>query len=88
MDFHVLPQHEQNDPEIALGPKAGLFARSDRGGERAAVILTLIHTATQRCRSACRARRCAARIADHKINDLAALPPWNWRAARIIDRAA
>lgn len=34
MDFHVLPQHEQNDPEIALGPKPGLFARSDRGGER------------------------------------------------------
>jgi type I site-specific restriction-modification system R (restriction) subunit len=28
-----------------------------------------------------------ARIADHKINDLAALLPWNWRLARI-DRAA
>ena len=28
-----------------------------------------------------------ARIADHKINDLAALLPWNWRLARI-ERAA
>jgi hypothetical protein len=28
-----------------------------------------------------------ARIADHKINDLAALLPWNWRLARI-DRVA
>jgi len=28
-----------------------------------------------------------ARIADHKINDLAALLPWNWRSERI-DRAA
>jgi transposase len=28
-----------------------------------------------------------ARIADHKINDLAALLPWNWRLARM-DRAA
>jgi len=28
-----------------------------------------------------------ARIADHKINDLAALLPWNWRGARV-DRAA
>jgi hypothetical protein len=28
-----------------------------------------------------------ARIADHKITDLAALLPWSWRTARI-DRAA
>jgi hypothetical protein len=28
-----------------------------------------------------------ARIADHKINDLAALLPWHWSRARI-DRAA
>ena len=30
---------------IALGRKSWLFAGSDRGGERAAVMLTLIHTA-------------------------------------------
>jgi len=29
-----------------------------------------------------------ARIADHKITDLAALLPWNWRAAIVVDRAA
>ena len=30
---------------IALGRKAWLFAGSDRGGQRAAVMFTLIHTA-------------------------------------------
>jgi IS66 C-terminal element len=29
-----------------------------------------------------------ARIADHKITDLAALLPWNWRRAISVDRAA
>jgi hypothetical protein len=29
-----------------------------------------------------------ARIADHKITDLAALLPWNWRRAIPVDRAA
>jgi hypothetical protein len=29
-----------------------------------------------------------ARIADHKITDLAALLPWNWRQATRADRAA
>ena len=29
-----------------------------------------------------------ARIADHKITDLAALLPWNWRHAIPVDRAA
>jgi hypothetical protein len=38
-------RHGQNDREIALGRKSWLFAGSDRGGERAAVMLTLIRTA-------------------------------------------
>ena len=29
-----------------------------------------------------------ARIADHKITDLAALLPWNWRRAIPLERAA
>jgi hypothetical protein len=29
-----------------------------------------------------------ARIADHKITDLAALLPWNWRSAIPVARAA
>jgi hypothetical protein len=29
-----------------------------------------------------------ARIADHKITELAALLPWNWRLPILVDRAA
>jgi transposase len=66
---------------IALGRKSWLFAGSDRGGERAAVMFTLVQT--------CKLNKVdpqawladvLARIADHKINDLAALLPWNWAA--------
>jgi hypothetical protein len=64
---------------IALGRKSWLFAGSDRGGERAAVMLTLIQT--------CKLNNVdpqawladvLGRIADHKSADLAALLPWNW----------
>jgi transposase len=66
---------------IALGRKSWLFAGSDRGGERAAVMFTLVQT--------CKLNKVdpqawladvLARIADHKITDLAALLPWNWAA--------
>lgn len=73
---------------IALGRKAWLFAGSDRGGERAAVMLTLIQTAKLNdVDPHAWLADVLARIADHKINDLAALLPWNWRLTRI-DRAA
>ena len=73
---------------IALGRKAWLFAGSDRGGERAAVMLTLIQTAKLNdVDPQAWLADVLARIADHKINDLAALLPWNWRLARI-ERAA
>jgi transposase len=73
---------------IALGRKAWLFAGSDRGGERAAVMLTLIQTAKLNdVDPQAWLADVLARIADHKINDLTALLPWNWRLARI-DRAA
>jgi len=64
---------------VALGRKSWLFAGSDRGGERAAVMFTLIQT--------CKLNNVdpqawladvLSRIADHRINDLAALLPWNW----------
>jgi transposase len=73
---------------IALGRKAWLFAGSDRGGERAAIMFALIQT--------CRLNDVdpqawladvLARIADHKATNLAALLPWNWRLTRL-DRAA
>jgi transposase len=73
---------------IALGRKAWLFAGSDRGGDRAAVMFTLIQTAKLNdVDPQAWLADVLARIADHKINDLAALLPWNWHRARI-DRAA
>jgi transposase len=74
---------------IALGRKAWLFAGSDRGGERAAVMYTLIQTARLNdVDPQAWLADVLARIADHKITDLAALLPWNWGAAARVDRAA
>jgi IS66 C-terminal element len=42
-------RYGQNGREIALGRKAWHFAGSDRGGHRAAVMLTLIETAKLNC---------------------------------------
>lgn len=73
---------------IALGRKAWLFAGSDRGGERAAIMFTLIQTAKLNdLDPQAWLADVLARIADHKVSDLAALLPWNCRLARM-DRAA
>jgi len=66
---------------IALGRKSWLFAGSDRGGERAAVMYTLIQTA--RLNSVDPQAWLAdvlARINDHNIHRLDQLLPWNWKA--------
>ena len=74
---------------IALGRKSWLFAGSDRGGERAAVMLTLIHSAKLNdVDPQAWLADVLARIGDHKITELAALLPWNWRRAPPLDRAA
>jgi transposase len=74
---------------IALGRKSWLFAGSDRGGERAAVMLTLIRTAKLNdVDPRAWLADVLARIADHKITDLAALLPWNWHHAIPVARAA
>jgi hypothetical protein len=74
---------------IALGRKSWLFAGSDRGGERAAVMLTLIQTAKLNdVDPQAWLADVLARIADHKITELAALLPWNWRHAIPVARAA
>ena len=63
---------------IALGRKNGLFAGSDRGGERAAGILSLIETARLNGLDPERyLRDVLTRIADHPINRIADLLPWN-----------
>jgi transposase len=65
---------------MALGRKSWLFAGSDRGGERAAVMLTLIQTAKLNgIDPQAWLADVLGRINDHKITDLAALLPWNWR---------
>jgi transposase len=66
---------------IALGRKSWLFAGSDRGGERAAVMLTLIRTARiNDVDPQAWLADVLACINDHAIHRLAELLPWNWSA--------
>jgi len=68
---------------VALGRKSWLFAGSDRGGERAAIMYTLIQTARLNdVDPQAWLADVLARINDHKITDLAALLPWRWAAER------
>jgi transposase len=65
---------------IALGRKSWLFAGSDRGGERAALMYTLIQTAKLNdVDPQAWLAEVLARINDHNIQDLDQLLPWNWR---------
>jgi transposase len=65
---------------IALGRKAWLFAGSDRGGERAALMYTLIQTARlNEVDPQAWLADVLARINDHSIRDLDQLLPWHWR---------
>ena len=68
---------------IALGRKAWLFAGSDRGGERAALMYTLIQTARLNdIDPQAWLSDVLARINEHKITELDALLPWRWAAER------
>jgi transposase len=68
---------------IALGRKSWLFAGSDRGGARAAVMLTLIQTAKlNEIDPQAWLADVLARINDHKIQRLDELLPWNWNHVR------
>jgi IS66 C-terminal element len=68
---------------IACGRKSWMFCGSDRGGERAAVMYSLIAT----CRMndvdpEAWLRDVLARIAGHPASRLAELLPWNWSKAQ------
>jgi len=71
---------------VALGRKAWLFAGSDRGGERAAAMYSLIVTAKLNdVDPRAWLADVLARIADHPALQLHQLLPWHWaqeKAAR------
>jgi transposase len=65
---------------IALGRKSWLFCGSDRGGERAAVMYSLIVTAKMNdIDPQAWLADVLARIAEHPAQKLDELLPWNWR---------
>ncbi len=66
---------------VALGRKNFLFAGSDAGGERAAAIYSLLGSAKLNgYNPEAFLREVLARIADHPINQIAELLPWNLNA--------
>ena len=65
---------------IALGRKAWLFAGSDRGGQRAATLYSLIITAKMNdVDPQAWLADVLARIADHPVQRLDELLPWSWQ---------
>ena len=68
---------------IAIGRKAWLFAGSDRGGQRAAFMFSLIATAKLNDVDAqAWLADVLARIADIPQHRLGELLPWKWKALR------
>jgi hypothetical protein len=67
---------------IALGRKSWLFAGSDRGGQRAAAMYSLIVSAKLNdIDPQARLADVLGRIAEHPRSRLDDLLPWNWAAA-------
>jgi len=74
---------------IALGRKSWLFAGSDRGGDRAAVMYTLIVTAKMNdVDPQAWLADVLARIADHPSRRLDELLPWNWKRSKATETLA
>ena len=68
---------------IALGRKSWLFCGSDRGGQRAAAMYSLIFTAKMNgVDPQAWLADILSRIAAHPMHRLDELLPWNWRAKR------
>jgi transposase len=93
IDNETLPsaRHGQNEPAMALGRRAWLFAGSDRGGQRAAAIYGLIVTAKMNdVDPQAWLADVLARIADHPASRVDELLPWNWKVqkAAVIAAAA
>jgi transposase len=74
---------------VAIGRKNYLFAGSDRGGERAAAMYSLIETAKLNgIDPEAYLRDVLTRIADHPNNRIVELLPWNWQPAEQVAKAA
>src|SRR5580693_2492187 len=74
---------------IALGRKSWLFAGSDRGGQRAAVMYSLIVTAKLNdVDPQAWLADVLARIAEHPAHRIDELLPWNWRQLNVRNRQA
>lgn len=75
---------ERSIRPLALGRKNYLFAGSDAGGKRAAAIYTLIETARMNdLDPEAWLADVINRIADHPINRISDLLPWNWQLSAI-----
>ncbi len=73
---------------VARGRKAWLFVGSDRGGERAAMMFSLIGTAKLNgIDPLAWLADVLARIADMPQSRLEELLPWNWKAAQQAERS-
>ena len=74
---------------IALGGKSWLFAGSDRGGQRAAIMYSLIVTAKMNdVDPQAWLADVLARIADHPAHQIDELLPWNWTPLKAAEAAA
>ena len=74
---------------LCLGRKNYLFAGSDAGGQRAAILYTLIETARLNgVDPMAWLADVIARIADHPINRLDEMLPWRWADQRPKAKAA
>ncbi len=74
---------------IALGRKSWLFAGSDRGGQRAAVMYSLIVSAKMNdIDPQAWLAHVLANIAQHPVSRLDELLPWNWQAQVAATRKA
>jgi hypothetical protein len=76
----TLDRHGQNERAMALGRKSWLFAGSERGADRAAVMATLIMTAKLNdVDPQAWLADVLGRIADIPQGRLPELLPWNWK---------
>jgi transposase len=76
-------RYGQNGCAIAVGRRNWTFCGSDAGGHRAAVMYTLIESAKLAdADPKAWLADVLARIADHPAQQIDALLPWSWKAAR------